>query len=51
VDAFDKQRERLFGFHCDCRQGGQTEFTPIAFRPPNEEAERNQKNRTPNPMR
>jgi hypothetical protein len=34
VDAFGKEQEQRFGFHCSCRMDQEAYFKPIAFIPP-----------------
>jgi hypothetical protein len=34
VDAFGKEQEQRFGFHCECRMHQSAEFKAIAFDPP-----------------
>jgi hypothetical protein len=34
VDAFGKEQEQRFGFHCTCRMDQEASFKPIAFIPP-----------------
>jgi hypothetical protein len=49
VDAFKENREQLFGFICQCGPANKGEFNIIAFTPPSEEEQKNQKKRSSTP--